>query len=100
MEITPLKQLDIVLKSLLELGTNPIVWQEFHIKEKILKDYNITIEEIDIKIILNKLIKDGFVSFEDMKGQKGFVESKKVFDIVERVYSITFDGKVFVQQGG
>ena len=48
--------------------------------------------------MLNKLIRDGFVHFEDIPA--GYDDPFTKAPIKFRRYSISFDGKLFIEQGG
>lgn len=91
-QLSAIAQLDHVLKVLsADRGNSSLV--------DILKLVNKksqTLEGDDLVRILNKLVKDGYIEFEDFTQKYAYQE-----DMVERRFYISFEGKYFIDnQGG
>lgn len=96
LNLSPIQQLDLVL----DLFANKLeggCYSKFDIQKFLWEISEVNIELIALLPILNRLIKDGNIELKEEKGpgiEPYFIET------ITTVYSITFDGEVFNQEGG
>lgn len=96
-ELTATEHLDIVLKFLYnDRGHSDLI----SILERLEKEKNflLKIDGDDGVRILNKLIKDGYVEFQEVR--LSYENPMTNEPIIVRRYWISFEGKIFVETGG
>jgi hypothetical protein len=102
-DIEPYKQLDIVLACIWENTGESIpdsCLNVFQISDLLLRFRGISCSPREIDFIVMRLIKDGYIT-NDKSLLKGIsVNGKKLSEIDEPFYFITFDGKVHITSGG
>ena len=96
--ISPLDQLDVVLKLLTE--EEYPCYNSAQISSKLNSRHGISANIRQVDFILFELLKDKYVTNEKQLVKGIIIQGKKLIDIDEPFYFITFPGKVHLQKGG
>ena len=97
---SPVEQLDYVLEILIDRSIFFKCLTSFQIADNLGRSKRISANPLEIEFILYKLIEDGYVS-----NDKGFLKNISINkipieNIEESLFFLTFDGKVFIKDGG